>query len=148
MIQRQYAKGNNVDSCLPKRSCTRWSLCMDKSCRSGRSVSIKRLNDFLPSSVHLKTPASFSTFTKTLPTSCSSRSRIISLVLPLSSPTKPSAHGACFWTDFSEEISRPSSINFSITFNYFCRRDGRTASPITSISPIFSFLIWWYSSCG
>ena len=28
------------------------------------------------------------------------------------------------------------------------RRGGRIARPMTSIRPMFSFLMWWYSACG
>ena len=45
-------------------------------------------------------------------------------------------------------MSFPSRMySFRSSISSF-RRAGRTASPITSIRPMFSFLIWWYCACG
>ena len=47
-----------------------------------------------------------------------------------------------------EEMSFPSRIYSARSSNSSFNLAGSTASPITSIRPIFSFLIWWYVWTG
>ena len=52
---------------------------------------------------------------------------------------------ACFSIFSLEEMSFPSRIYSARSSSSSFNLAGSTASPITSIRPIFSFLIWWYS---
>src|SRR5699024_558931 len=55
---------------------------------------------------------------------------------------------ACFAMDSSERISFPSTIYSPNSAISSFNRAGSTARPITSIRPIFSFLIWCSDGLG
>ena len=82
-----------------------------------------------------------STFTNTSPISSLRISHTFSCVISAYFGRKSFTQSACFSSPPTEETSFPltrQSARLSISF---LRREGSTASPITSIRPIFSFLM-------
>ena len=103
-------------------------------------LSINLRNAALPSSVHLYTPACSRTFINTIPISFFRISSTFSSVNVYFS-FNSSIQSACFASSSSARRSSLATTALHSTSSSPYRRAGSTARPITSIRPMFSFLI-------
>ena len=119
------------------------------ACGGYFTLSRNRTKPARPASSSLYTPASASTCANTWPTSSCRIRWTLSLFSSGWRARISCAHAACFCraSGYCSAGTRATSISARSNSSCF-RRLGRTARPMTSIRPMFSFLMWWSFAWG